>query len=227
MRFSCSILALLLLSACSQNIPQQSDPAVSKAEGNLKSADGSEGEIQTVSATSSENVYQVKFETTKGDFIVEVTRDLAPIGADRFRELVEVKFFDGCRFFRVLPGFVAQVGMNGDPATHKKWSSKNLKDEPVKASNSRGTLTFAKTQLPNTRSTQLFINYGNNKNLDRMGFSPFGKVIKGMEVVDSFYSGYGERPDQGRIKSSGNDYLKEKFPKLDYIKKATILKKVP
>jgi cyclophilin family peptidyl-prolyl cis-trans isomerase len=220
MRFSCSLILLFLFSACAQNIQQQNEPPVPTSE------EKSENGIKTVAASNSENVYQVKFETSNGDFIIEVTRDLAPIGADHFKELVEAKFYDGCRFFRIVPGFVAQVGMNGDPEVHKIWGDKNINDEPVKTTNARGTITFAKTSQPNSRSTQLFINFGNNRRLDGMGFAPFGKVIKGMDVVDSFYSGYGESPNQGMIGSRGNAYLNEKFPKLDYIKKATVLKKL-
>jgi len=223
MRFSCSVALVFFLSACAQNLSPNSDPPVPTAE-----ADQSEEvEIQTASFSEEEKIYLVKLETSKGDVLIEVNRDLSPLGADRFRELVESKFFDDTRFFRVIPGFVVQFGINGDPEVHEKWAEKNLKDEPVKTTNAKGTITFAKTQLPNTRSTQLFINLGNNANLDDMGFAPFAKVVKGMDIVDSIYSGYGERPDQFMIKKSGNDYLKKKYPNLDYIKKATIVKNEP
>lgn len=179
-------------------------------------------------ASSGDGDYTVKLETSKGDVLIEVHRDWAPIGADHFRELVEAGFYDGCRFFRVLDGFMAQVGINGDPETHAKWS-KNIKDDPVVASNTRGFVTYAKTGAPNSRSTQIFINYGDNSQLDPQGFAPFGKVVKGMDVVEKLYSGYGEGapqgrgPSQQRITYEGNAYLEKQFPKLDYIKKATVV----
>jgi len=168
------------------------------------------------------NVYQVKFETSEGDFVVEVHRDWAPIGADRFRELVQAKYYDGARFFRVLPGFVAQFGLAADPAVTRKWRSTPLRDDPVKASNTIGTIVYA-TAGPNTRTTQLFINLADNKRLDSDGFAPFGRVVQGMGVVTRLYGGYGERPNQGRIEQQGNAYLMQEFPGLDYIKKATLM----
>lgn len=221
MRAICSLALLFMFSACAQNMQSNLDPPVPTSE--EKSANA-EGEIRTVSATEMDEIYQVKFETSKGEFILEVDPALAPIGAARFRELVEAKFFDGCRFFRTLSGFVTQFGINGNPEVHSKWEDKNLMDEPVKTSNKRGTITFAKTSRPNTRSTQLFINYGDNSNLDSMGFSPFGRVVKGMNIVDSFFSGYGESPDQMSLEKQGNSYLNKNFPKLDYIKTARIIK---
>jgi len=173
--------------------------------------------------------YTVKFETSKGDFVVTVTRDWSPLGADRFYTLVKSGFYDGARFFRVLPGFVAQFGIAADPAATAKWRNANLVDDPVKQSNRRGTITFA-TGGPNTRTTQVFINLADNASLDPRGFSPFGAVSQGMEVVDQFYSGYGEGapggngPAQTSAESDGNAYLIREFPKLDYIKKATIEK---
>lgn len=173
--------------------------------------------------------YKVKFETSKGDFVVTVTRDWSPVGADRFYTLVKSGFYDGARFFRVLPGFVAQFGIAADPAVTAKWREANLTDDPVKQSNKRGTVTFA-TGGPNTRTTQVFINLADNERLDPRGFSPFGAVSQGMEVVDQFYSGYGEGapsgngPDQKTAESDGNAYLSRDFPKLDYIKKATVEK---
>ena len=172
--------------------------------------------------------FQVKFETSKGDFVVEVVRSAAPLGADRFHEAVKAGFYNDVRFFRVLKGFVAQFGINGDPEVQKKWRKKTIKDDPVKGSNKRGTITFA-TAGPNTRTTQLFINLVDNSRLDRFGFAPFGRVIKGMKVVDGLYNGYGEGPpdgtgpNQSKIQSEGNKYLKAKYPKLDYIKKATVV----
>ncbi|MCA9034063.1 MAG: peptidylprolyl isomerase [Planctomycetaceae bacterium] len=169
-----------------------------------------------------EGTFKVKFESTAGDFVIEVNREWAPIGAQRFYDLVKSGFYDECRFFRVVPDFMVQFGLNGDPAINGQWD-RNLKDDPVKQSNERGFITFAKTALPNSRTTQVFINFKANTFLDSDGFAPFGEVIEGMENVDAIYSGYGEKPDQGRIQSSGNEYLKGSFPNLDYVKKATII----
>ncbi len=166
--------------------------------------------------------YKVKFETTAGDFVVDVTREWAPVGADRFYEAVKGGFYDDCRFFRVVPGFMVQFGINGDPATQEKWREANIKDDPVRGSNKKGYVTFA-TAGPNTRTTQVFINFGDNAFLDKQGFAPFGIVSEGMDKVEKIESKYGEKPNQGAIQSQGNDYLKSKFPDLDYIKKATIV----
>jgi peptidyl-prolyl cis-trans isomerase A (cyclophilin A) len=173
--------------------------------------------------------FQVKFETTKGDFVIEVTREWAPIGADRFYNLVKIGYFSDLAFFRVIPDFMVQFGIHGDPKVSTKWRAANIKDDPVKQSNQRGYISFA-TAGANTRTTQLFINFKDNVSLDRMGFSAFGQVIDGMKVVDSIYSGYGEGaprgrgPDQGSVQSQGNEYLKKSFPMLDYIKKVTVVK---
>jgi peptidyl-prolyl cis-trans isomerase A (cyclophilin A) len=169
-------------------------------------------------------VYKVRFDTTAGVIEVEVHADWAPNGADRFYNLVKNGYYDGCRFFRVVPGFMAQFGINGDPSIQRNWENANIPDEQVKQGNTRGFITYAKSSAPNTRSTQVFINFKDNSFLNRQGFAPFGKVISGMEVVDKIYSGYGEKPDQGRIQAEGNAYLTKDFPKLDYIKKATIEK---
>lgn len=173
--------------------------------------------------------FKAKFETTKGDFVVEVTREWSPRGADRFYNLVKIGYFRNIAFFRVIEGFMAQFGMHGDPVIGQKWSAANIQDDPVVKSNQRGYISFAKTNMPHSRSVQFFINYKDNGSLDNIGFSPFGRVIEGMEVVDSVYKGYGEGapqgrgPSQGRIRAEGNGYLKRDFPKLDYIKKATLL----
>lgn len=172
-------------------------------------------------------VYKAQFDTSKGTFVVEVHRDWAPNGADRFYNLVKNGFYDNARFFRVISGFMVQFGINGDPKLSAVWREANIKDDPVKESNKRGTITFA-TAGPNTRTTQVFINFADNRALDRMGFSPFGQVSSGMNVVDALYSEYGEGapqgrgPAQGRVQAQGNAYLTQDFPKLDYIKKATI-----
>jgi peptidyl-prolyl cis-trans isomerase A (cyclophilin A) len=172
-------------------------------------------------------VYRVDFDTSKGSFVVEVHRDWAPIGADRFYNLVKNGFYDNTRFFRVIEGFMVQFGVNGDPKVSSVWREARLKDDPPRISNKRSFITFA-TAGPNTRTTQVFISYGDNSNLDSQGFTPFGQVVSGMKVVDSLYSGYGEGapqgrgPEQSRLQAEGNAYLASKFGNLDYIKKATI-----
>lgn len=166
--------------------------------------------------------FSVQFDTTKGNFTVEITRSLAPNGADRFYNLVKSGYFKNIGFFRVVPNFMVQFGIHGDPAVSAKWREANIQDDPVKGSNTRGTITFA-TAGPNTRTTQLFINFGNNTFLDNQGFSPFGKVTSGMDVVDKINAEYGENPNQGQIQMEGNAYLKKGFPNLDYIKSASII----
>jgi peptidyl-prolyl cis-trans isomerase A (cyclophilin A) len=168
------------------------------------------------------DVYEVKFETTKGDFVVKVTRSWAPIGADRFYNLVKHGFFSGAPFFRIVPGFIVQFGLTGDPAVNSAWRNANLKDDPVTQSNKPGTLTFA-TAGPNTRTTQFFINFGTNTFLDGQGFAPFGEVTSGMDVVKNLYSGYGEKPDQGAITTQGKAYIEKNFPNIDSIKSATVV----
>ncbi len=174
------------------------------------------------------SVFKAKFTTTKGDFVVEVHRDWAPNGADRFYNLVKLGFYDDTRFFRAISGFMVQFGISGDPAVASKWQEANVPDDAVNQSNKRGFITFAQKGIPNTRSTQVFINFGDNVNLDGMRFAPFGRVVQGMEVVDALYTGYGEGaprgagPDQGRIQAQGNAYLDSAFPKLDAIKHAEI-----
>jgi peptidyl-prolyl cis-trans isomerase A (cyclophilin A) len=168
------------------------------------------------------NTFRVLLDTSKGAVLIEVDRRLAPHGAERFYELVKAKYFDGARFYRVVPNFVVQWGAAANPAVTKKWDVP-IPDDPVKASNTRGMVTFAATSAPNSRSTHLFINLKNNARLDAMGFAPIGKVVKGMSAVDAIYSGYGEEPDQDKIAAQGNAYLKKDFPRLDYIKTARIV----
>ncbi|MGB5286783.1 MAG: peptidylprolyl isomerase [Polyangiales bacterium] len=174
-----------------------------------------------------EDRYAVELDTTKGAIVIEVRREWAPKGADRFRELVENGYFTDVAFFRVVSGFMAQAGISGDPALNAQWREKRIPDDPVKASNMRGTVTFA-TSGPDSRTTQFFINFSDNSRLDAMGFAPFGKV-KDMAPVDALYDGYGEGaprgrgPSQGQMQTAGNAYLKESFPKLDYIKSARII----
>jgi peptidyl-prolyl cis-trans isomerase A (cyclophilin A) len=176
------------------------------------------------------DTYKAKFDTSKGAIVIAVNRSWAPIGADRFYNLVKNGFYDDCRFFRVLDDFMAQVGINGTPAIQSSWRNATIQDDPVKQSNKRGFVTFAKSGAPNSRSTQVFINFKDNSTLDKSAFAPFGQVTSGMDVVDKLYSGYGEGapsgkgPEQGKVQMEGNAYLTKDFPKLDYIKKATIEK---
>ncbi len=166
--------------------------------------------------------YKVKFTTTKGDVIIQVTRSWAPLGADRFYNLVRSGFYKDAAFFRVLPRFVAQFGIPARPEVAAAWDHAYIVDDRVTQSNKRGTLTFA-TAGPNTRTTQIFINYSDNAALDGQGFAPFGQVLEGMDVVDKFFSGYGESPDQGRITAFGKAYLDKSFPNLDRITTAMIV----
>lgn len=171
--------------------------------------------------------FNVKFATSKGEFVVRVRRVWSPRGVDRLYYLFNAHFYDGIAFYRVINGFMAQFGAHGDPKTAAEWFNRGIPDEPVKVSNTRGTLTFA-NRGPGTRSTQLFINFGNNAQLDGMGFAPLGSVLSGMAVVDSLYKGYGEGaprgngPDQGMIAKDGNAYLRKAFPKLDSIVTARV-----
>jgi peptidyl-prolyl cis-trans isomerase A (cyclophilin A) len=168
------------------------------------------------------DVYKIKFNTAKGDFVVQVTRAWSPLGADRFYNLVKNKFYDGAAFFRIVPGFVVQFGLSPDPAVSKVWREAKIGDDPVTQSNHRGYLCFA-TAGPGTRTTQVFINLVDNARLDSMGFSPFGQVIEGMDLIDKLNAEYGEQPDQGRIEAEGRSYLEKSFPRLDTIKSAVIL----
>jgi peptidyl-prolyl cis-trans isomerase A (cyclophilin A) len=172
--------------------------------------------------------YKVKFDTSVGVFVVQVTREWAPHGADRFFNLVKNGFYNDARFFRAIPNFMVQFGINGDPAISAVWRNAQIPVDPVKQSNKRGYITYAMGASPSTRTTQVFINFRNNTNLDSMGFAPFGEVVEGLDVVDKISTVYGEGaprgqgPDQGRVQSEGNAYLIKSFPKLDYIKTATV-----
>jgi len=171
--------------------------------------------------------YKARFDTSKGVFVIEVQRDWAPNGADRFYNLVKNGFYDNVRFFRVISGFMVQFGINGDPKISAPWRDARIADDPVKQSNKRGFITYAMAG-PNTRTSQVFINFGDNASLDSQGFSPFGRVVTGMNVVDALNAEYGEGaprgrgPDQGRVQMEGNAYLARDFGKLDFVKKATI-----
>ena len=201
-------------------------PAVSKE----KPVSASPGFADPAKLTAkAPETFQAQFDTTKGKFTVEVTRSLAPKGADRFYNLVRSGYFKDVAIFRVVPGFMCQFGIHGDPNVSAKWREAVIPDDPVKGSNTRGTITFAMGG-PNTRTTQLFINFADNSRLDNIGFPPFGKVVEGMDVVDKINGEYGDMPQQGGtgpnpdlIAAEGNAYLKKDFPNLDYIKSATIL----
>jgi peptidyl-prolyl cis-trans isomerase A (cyclophilin A) len=177
------------------------------------------------------DVFRVRFNTTKGDVILEITRAWAPNGADRFYNLVRGGFFNGCAIFRVVRSpqpFMAQFGVSPRPEVNKAWANQTIPDDPVKESNKRGRITFAATSAPNSRGTQLFINYGDNAFLDGQRFAPIGEVVEGMDNVDKFYAGYGENgPDQGRLMDEGKAYSDKAFPMLDHIITATIVPAAP
>lgn len=202
-------LACAALAGCSSPEPAKKEAAVAKNE-------------------QAPEVFQVNLDTSKGPVTIEVHRDWAPVGADHFYSLVKTGFYNDARFFRVVRNFVVQFGVSGDPQTNRLWSSVSLPDDPVKQHNTRSTITYA-TRGPNTRTTQVFINLKDNReSLDRTGFAPFGKVTAGMEAVDNFYNSYGDMPPRGQgpdpsqIQLQGNAYLESRFPRLDYIRKATI-----
>ena len=170
--------------------------------------------------TAPEN-YKVKFVTTKGDIVISASRALSPVGADRFWNLVKIGFFSDIYFFRNVPGFVTQFGISSDPKVSAAWLTAKIKDDPVRDTNKRGSLSFA-TAGPGSRTTQLFINLADNANLDGMGFSPFAFVSEGMDVVDKFNMEYGQTPDQQAIQIQGGAYLTKSFPKLDKIVSAVV-----
>jgi peptidyl-prolyl cis-trans isomerase A (cyclophilin A) len=186
------------------------------------------GQTKPAQVDTAPATFRVKFETSKGDFVVEVKKDWAPVGADRFYLLVKRGFFDNARFFRVVRGFVVQFGINGDPKVQSLWSTAVIPDDRVKGSNKKGSLTFA-MRGRNTRTTQIFINLADNVSLDGQGFAPFGLVVEGMPVVERLYSSYGDMPPRGngpdpqQIQTRGNAYLEQRFPRLDYIIKAHVL----
>jgi peptidyl-prolyl cis-trans isomerase A (cyclophilin A) len=225
MNLICAVIAGFALVSCGRAGQTQTNNLSEAANTPSVSADFTDPAKLTAPAPET---FKAQFDTTKGKFTVEVTRSLSPNGADRFYNLVRSGYFKDIAFFRVIPGFMCQFGIHGDPAVSAKWREASIADDPVKGSNTRGTITFA-TAGPNTRTTQLFINFGDNIGLDAQGFSPFGKVTEGMDVVDKINSEYGEGapggngPDQGRVQMEGNVYLKKDFPNLDYIKSAVIV----
>jgi cyclophilin family peptidyl-prolyl cis-trans isomerase len=193
------------------------------------SSSAPEKKVDVAKNETAPDVFNVNFDTSKGTVIVEVHREWAPNGVDHFYTLVKTGFYDGTRFYRVIRDFVAQFGINGDPKTNSLWAGAPIPDDKVRQSNVRGTLTYAATQMPNSRSTQLFFNLRTNGMLDGMGFAPIGRVTQGMDIVDSFFNSYGETaqgggqgPDPTQIETQGNQYLESHFPRLDFVKKATI-----
>ncbi len=202
-----------------KNEPSQKQAAVKKTPAPSRN--------QPKKASPAKDKFAVKLETTKGDIIIDLQREWAPNGVDRFSELVKAGFFNDVAFFRVIRGFMVQTGISGDPALNAIWRKKRIPDDPASQSNTKGMVSFA-TSGPNSRTTQFFINFSDNKRLDKMGFTPIGKV-RDMAVVETLYAEYGEGaprgrgPSQGRIQREGNPYLKKEFPKLDYLKTATII----
>lgn len=233
-KFALISIALLFSAACAkkEDAPSssaQSSAATKSSSEPAQSSSAEEGSLLNPPAKDyrAPDKFAVNFKTTKGDVIIDVERALSPHGADRIYTLVKLGYFEDVAFFRVISGFMAQVGIHGDPAVNAAHRNRNMPDDPVKAPNVRGAVSFAKSGLPNSRSTQFFINFADNTRLDPMGFAPFGKV-RDMSVVDAIYAGYGEGapagrgPEQGMIQLRGNDYLKQEFPELDYIVSASI-----
>jgi peptidyl-prolyl cis-trans isomerase A (cyclophilin A) len=204
--------------------PQSAEaPAPTPALPELKKPEPTKG-VPKALPDKAPDVFKVNMDTSKGTVVMECHKAWSPRGVDHFYDLVKIHFYDDVRFFRVIRGFMAQFGINGAPMTNSVWSNANILDDPPAGQhNTRGMVTYGKTGMPNSRSTQLFINFGDNSRLDADGFTPICAVTSGMEAVDQIYSGYGEAPDQGLIQSQGNAYLNSQFPRLDYIKKATIV----
>jgi peptidyl-prolyl cis-trans isomerase A (cyclophilin A) len=216
------LVTATVMAACT---PSAGPPASSPAQGTVPTTtpEHSPALLDPERATlTAPSVFDVLLDTTRGGVKVRVTRAWAPRGADRFFNLVKAGFYDDARFFRVVPGFVVQFGLSGDPAVNAAWQTARFPDDPVRESNRRGRITFA-TAGPNTRTTQVFINTADNPNLDLMGFAPFGEVTEGLDVISEVYSGYGERPDQGLISANGSAYLTKEFPNLDLIRRAKIV----
>ncbi len=215
-----AVALLLGLAACSESTPPAPAPAPGTSPSPSTTPLMDPKHPEATKAAPAE--YRVRFTTSRGDFALLVKREWAPAGVDRFYNLVRMGFYDSGRFFRVAPGFVVQWGLNGDPRVSTAWQEAKIPDDPAgKQTNARGTITFA-TSGPNSRTTQVFINFADNARLDGMGFAPFGRVIAGMDVVDAINAEYKEQPNQGAITSQGNPYLMREFPRLDFIVKATL-----
>lgn len=222
------LLALPLVLGCSQ---AATEAGADTSTGDATAAATDEGGVDLSNPRmpalneQAPDTFKARFETSQGDFVVKVDRSWSPHGADRFYNLVKSGYFDGVRFFRAVDNFMVQFGIHGDPKIAMRWLEATIPDDPVKQSNKRGLITYAMSGQPNSRSVQVFINYKDNAFLDAQGFAPFGEVIEGMEVVDSFYKGYGERTTsaQGQIASLGNTFLDINFPKLDEIETARLV----
>lgn len=235
-----SALCLTLLAACGNTTSQAEHPEGGSTSG-AEQASAAKQQAPVASTLPDVNllkdpfnpamnqtapdVFKTRFTTTKGDFVVEVHREWAPLGADRFYNLSKAGFFDGVKFFRAIKGFMVQFGIHGDPSVAKAWRSNTLRDDPVTQSNKPGYITYAKTGAPHSRSTQYFINYGDNAGLDAQGFAPFGKVVEGMDIVNSLYNKYGETASkrQSQIQTQGNAFLEANFPELDSIISARLV----
>ena len=225
--FTSLVMSTLVLSLLAPALPADADTSATQGSSPVLL------DPSLADATAPER-FTVRVETTEGPFTVEVVRAWAPHGADRFYNLVRAGFYDGCAFFRVIDGFVAQVGIHPDPEVTAAWKDATIPDDPQVEDNTRGTVTFAKSGAPDSRTTQIFVNYGDNTRLRSYGgFAPFGRVVEGMEVVDALYSGYGEGaprgrgPSQGRLTREGASYLEEQFPKLDRIVSAEVVETAP
>jgi peptidyl-prolyl cis-trans isomerase A (cyclophilin A) len=212
------IALVSLIAACDRPAPPPADTATATPPAAPAST--------APAAVTAPAVFRVRLETSKGPIVIEAHRDWSPNGVDRFFQLVESGYYDDVRFFRVVPGFVVQFGMHGNPQTNAQWVAQPLMDDPVKQGNKRGTVTFAQRTMPNTRTTQLFINLQDNAGLDAQNFAPIGEVVEGMSVVDALYSGYAGAPSdsQPRIAAEGNAFLSRAFPKLDFIRTARVVK---
>lgn len=227
---ACLAAALLAAVGCDKKLTASAEAPAAQASAPTPTAVSGSTLLSPQTATEkAPDVYKARFSTTKGDFVVEVRRAWAPNGADRFYNLVKIGYYDGVEFFRVIDGFMAQVGIHGDPAVSAKWRDATIPDDPPAGrSNTRGMVTFA-TAGPNTRTTQFFLNFKDNSFLDGQGFPPFGQVVEGTDVLDKLYRGYGEGapmgrgPDQGRLQAEGNAYLKAQFPELDSVKTARLV----
>ncbi|MCA9010889.1 MAG: peptidylprolyl isomerase [Planctomycetaceae bacterium] len=200
---------------------QQPPPPIEDSDGTESEEEEELGSDEVDETVPQTGTFTVRVESSAGDYTIEVHRDWAPRGAERFYQLVKAGYYDECRYFRVVPDFMVQFGMHGNPETHRQWD-RNIRDDAVKQSNKRGFVTFA-TSGKHSRTTQIFINYSDNSRLDSMGFAPFGKVTEGMEHVDSINPKHGESPAQRSIEDRGNAYLQQNFPDLDFVKKMTIV----